>query len=57
MYLKDIKADKSDLESAFERMKKLLSSMSPGNSSVAAVFDSDDLKESIRKLTIDMTAV
>jgi len=44
------KADRSELEDAMERMKKIIGSMSGNSDAVAAAFDSSDLKEAVKKL-------
>ena len=57
--LKETKADRSELEAAMDRMKKLISSIggsadggSHGGASnaMAAAFDNDELKEQVKKL-------
>jgi predicted nuclease with TOPRIM domain len=50
--LDDLKADKSALEDAIERMKGIIAQMNPGSTEVIAqAFDSSDLKEAIKRLT------
>lgn len=43
------KANKSDLEDAINRMKEIISQMSPGTNLTAA-FDSSDIKDAVKRL-------
>jgi hypothetical protein len=44
------KVSKEELDSAMDRIKQILGSMSPGSTAVVAAFDSSDLKDAIKKL-------
>lgn len=47
--LREIKANKSDLDDAINRMKKIISQMNPG-SNVVAAFDASDIEDAVKRL-------